>query len=181
MSEACSFGRDSLAFDIHHHQNGKNNSLQLDVFAVIKNMMVQLATWGQEGRIQKSKPDDFWSSCQEILVLFSLQLSEMDTNGHSHCQICQQGFTFCQQWQWYLDRIWGNCRHVYNYVSEAYLSYATAEPRKYLAVSKWRKVRERVIILDIDVFFVLQHSRSWALKSMHWAILVLFWLLRHDI
>lgn len=129
--------------------------------------MFQLATQGREGGIQKRKPDDFWSSCQEILVLFSLQLSEMDTNVHSHCQICQQGFSFCQQWQWCWDRIWGNCRHVCNYRSEAYLSYVTAEPRKYLAGSKWKKVRERVIILDIDVFSLVLHSRSWGLKSMH--------------
>lgn len=121
----------------------------------------------EELKKKKKKPDDFWSSCHDILVLSSSQLSEMDTNGHSHCQICQQGFSFCQQWQWCLDTIWGNCRHGYNFVSKACLSYATAESRKCLANSKWKKVRERVITLDIDVFSFALHSRSWALKSMH--------------
>lgn len=37
---------------------------------------------------------------------------------------------------------------------------ATVEPRKYLASSKWKKVRERVIILDIDVFSLVLQSRS---------------------
>jgi len=49
---------------------------------------------------------------------------------------------------------------VYNYGSEAYLSSATVEPRKYLAGSKWKKVRERVIIPDIDVFSLVLYRRS---------------------
>lgn len=44
---------------------------------------------------------------------------------------------------------------------------AQQRPRKYLSGSKWKKVRKRVIILDVDVFSLVLHSRSRALKSMH--------------